>query len=366
MFYAHSCPANLQDMWRKYVIKYDLKADIHSMAKPIDENNVRHYDLVIIDESHNFRNSEGKRYQNIKRLINLQGCKVLMLTATPYNMDFSDLGNQLRLFLKDDTDLGIQPEAYIRSLGGEREFSKRHDEDYIRSIKAFGRSCEADDWKELMRLFLIRRTRTFIKDNYAKQDERGKYLEFRDGTKSYFPERLPKSIPFPSKKGDQFESLYSEEVMDNMAQLRLPRYGLTRYISDKLPELTERENEIIQNLSRAGQRMMGFCRTNFFKRLDSSGISYLISLYRHILRNSIYIYAIENKLPLPIGDESSFSDELLDDEDIENEIFECNNVQLVTKPEDSHFTFSSTAEDYLSVAKNYIILLLLTQEMSDG
>ncbi len=347
------CPANLQDMWRKYVIKYDLKADIHSMAKPIDENNVRHYDLVIIDESHNFRNSEGKRYQNIKRLINLQGCKVLMLTATPYNMDFSDLGNQLRLFLKDDTDLGIQPEAYIRSLGGEREFSKRHDEDYIRSIKAFGRSCEADDWKELMRLFLIRRTRTFIKDNYAKQDERGKYLEFRDGTKSYFPERLPKSIPFPSKKGDQFESLYSEEVMDNMAQLRLPRYGLTRYISDKLPELTERENEIIQNLSRAGQRMMGFCRTNFFKRLDSSGISYLISLYRHILRNSIYIYAIQNKLPLPIGDESSFLDELLDDEDIENEIFECNNVQLVTKPEDSHFTFSSTAEDYLSVAKNY-------------
>jgi len=347
------CPANLQTMWKKYVIEYDLKADIHSLSKPIDETNVRHYDLVIIDESHNLRNSEGKRYQNIKRLINLQNCKVLMLTATPYNMDFSDLGNQLRLFLKEDTDLGIQPENYIRSLGGEREFSKQHDEDYIRSIKAFCRSNEPDDWKELMRLFLIRRTRTFIKENYAKHDERGKYLEFKDGTKSYFPERQPKSITFPTEKGDQFESLYSEEVMDKMAELRLPRYGLIHYISDKLPELPERDKEIIENLSRAGQRMMGFCRTNFFKRLDSSGISYLISLYRHVLRNAIYIYALENKLPLPIGDESNFTDELLEDEDIENEIFESNNVQLVKKPDDAQFTFSTSPEDYLSVARDY-------------
>lgn len=347
------CPANLQDMWKKYVVKYDMKADVHSISKPIDENNVRHYDLVIIDESHNLRNSEGKRYQNIKRLISLQSCKVLMLTATPYNMDFSDLSNQLRLFLKDDTDLGIQPETYIRSLGGEREFAKQHDDDYIRSIKAFSRSNEPDDWKELMRLFLIRRTRTFIKENYALQDDQGKYLKFSDGTKSYFPERQPKSISFSTQKGDQFESLYCEDVMDKMGELRLPRYGLINYISDKVSDISEREKEIIQNLSRAGQRMMGFCRTNFFKRLDSSGISYLISLYRHILRNAIYIYAIENKLPLPIGDESNFTDELLEDEDIENEIFESNHVQLVKKPEDSHFNFSSNPEEYLAVAKNY-------------
>lgn len=347
------CPANLQEMWKKYVIKYDLKADIHSISKPIDENNVRHYDLIIIDESHNLRNSQGKRYQNIKRLISLQGCKVLMLTATPYNMDFTDLGNQLKLFLKDDTDLGIQPEQYIRNIGGEREFSMHH-EDYIRSIKAFERSDEPDDWRELMRLFLIRRTRTFIKENYSKQDENNKkYLEFRDGSRSYFPERLPKSISFPTVKGDQFENLYSEEVMDKMGELKLPRYGLIHYLSDKLPELTESENTVVENLSRAGQRMMGFCRTNFFKRLDSSGISYLISLYRHVLRNAIYIYAIENKLPLPIGDESSFTDELLEDEDIENEIFEINNIQLVRKLDETQFSFSSLPEDYLSVAKKY-------------
>lgn len=349
------CPANLQTMWSKYVVKYDLKADIHSISKAIDVNNIRHYDLIIIDESHNLRNSEGKRYQNIKQLISLQNCKILMLTATPYNMDFTDLGNQLKLFLKDDADLGIQPEQYIRNIGGEREFSKKH-EDYIRSIKAFERSSEPDDWRELMRLFLIRRTRTFIKESYAQTDttNKRKYLQFKDGTKSYFPERLPKSISFKMQKGDQFACLYSDEVMDKMSLLKLPRYGLTKFISDKLPnDLSSIDNEIISNLSRAGQRMMGFCRTNFFKRLDSSGVSYLISLYRHILRNTIYIYAIENKLPLPIGDETYFTDNLLEDEDIENEMFEDNNINLVKKLDDTNFSFSSSLEDYLSKAKHY-------------
>ncbi len=46
---------------------------------------------------------------------------------------------------------------------------------------------------------------------------------------------------------------------------------------------------------------MGFCRTNLFKRLESSGHSFLLSVERHLLRNFIYIHAIENEKPLPIG-----------------------------------------------------------------
>ena len=89
MTYASStliiCPANLQDMWDKYRKRYDLKADIMSIAKPIDIDNARYYRLIIVDESHNLRNEQGKRYQNIKALIERQDCKVLLLTATPYN-----------------------------------------------------------------------------------------------------------------------------------------------------------------------------------------------------------------------------------------------------------------------------------------
>jgi hypothetical protein len=46
---------------------------------------------------------------------------------------------------------------------------------------------------------------------------------------------------------------------------------------------------------------MGFCRTNLFKRLESSGFSFLQSIDRHILRNQIYLYAIENGLRLAVG-----------------------------------------------------------------
>jgi hypothetical protein len=48
-------------------------------------------------------------------------------------------------------------------------------------------------------------------------------------------------------------------------------------------------------------RLKGFCRTNLFKRLESSGHTFILSLERHILRNFIYLHAIENDLPLPIG-----------------------------------------------------------------
>lgn len=88
------------------------------MAKPIDVDNARYYRLIIIDESHNLRNgAKGSRYRNIKQLIDRQDSNVLLLTATPYNKDFSDLANQLRLFIDEDQDLGMRPEAYIKPVG---------------------------------------------------------------------------------------------------------------------------------------------------------------------------------------------------------------------------------------------------------
>jgi superfamily II DNA or RNA helicase len=138
-----------------------------------------------------------------------------------------------------------------------------------------------------------------------------------------------------------------------MAQLRLPRYGLSRFLKDDLTSISASDQEIIANLSRAGQRMMGFCRTNFFKRMDSSGLSFLISLYRHILRNTVFIYAIDNQLSLPIGVESDFSDELLDDEDIENQMFDENQIQLIKIKDKSQFFFSSSLDDYQSMAEKY-------------
>ena len=311
MTYASStliiCPANLQEMWHKYVRKYDLKADVMSMAKPIDVDNARYYRLIIVDESHNLRNPQGRRYHNIKDLIQKQDSKVLLLTATPYNKDFTDLGAQLRLFLGEDLDLGIRPEEYIRAVGGERAFMQKHSEIPIRSIAAFEQSTSTEDWSELMKLFLVRRTRTFIKNNFAKLDEENgrRYLQFPDGTKSYFPDRIPRSIKFPTVEGDQFSRLYSEGMIALMEELQLPRYGLNKYLSEaQTAEAPLQDKQVFENLSRAGARMMGFCKSTFFKRMDSSGFAFLMTLYRHIVRNAVFIYAIENKLDLPIGDEN--------------------------------------------------------------
>ncbi|MDY0155017.1 MAG: SNF2-related protein, partial [Prevotella sp.] len=328
MTYASStliiCPANLQEMWQRYVKKYDLKADIMSMSRPIDVDSARYYRLIIVDESHNLRNG-GKRYQNIKGLIEHQDCKVLLLTATPYNKDFSDLSNQLRLFLSDDQDLGIRPEEYIRSLGGERQFLQQHSDVFIRSVRAFEKSPFVEDWNELMKLFLVRRTRSFIKQYFSKEDPTNgrRYLEFPDKTRSYFPERKPCAIKFKTEEGDQYSRLYSSNMIAQMEELNLPRYGLSKFINEeKIQNAPRHEQQMIENLSRAGQRMMGFCKSTFFKRIDSSGFSFLLTIYRHILRNCVFIYAIDNKLPLPIGDENTLPEDYCEDADTSAGIFD--------------------------------------------
>lgn len=319
------CPANLQEMWKKYARKYDLKVDIMSMAKPIDVDNARYYRLIIIDESHNLRNgAKGTRYKNIKALIDRQDSNVLLLTATPYNKHFSDLANQLKLFISDDQDLGVRPEAYIRTLGGERQFMQAHSETFIRSVSAFEKSPCVEDWNELMKLFLVRRTRTFIKENYAKVDEDNgrRYLVFPDGTRSYFPDRIPKALKFTTEDYDQFSRLYSSEMIEMMEALKLPRYGLTAFINEeKAADASTLEKQIMENLSRAGTQQMGFCKSTFFKRIDSSGFSFLLTLSRHILRNMVFIYALDNKLRLPIGDENQLPDDFIDDEDTNGSLF---------------------------------------------
>ena len=348
------CPANLQDMWAKYRKQYDMKADIMSMAKPIDVDNARYYKLIIVDESHNLRNSQGMRYRNIRDLIQKQDCKVLLLTATPYNKQYKDLSSQLRLFIDDDTDLGIRPEAYIREIGGERKFAEKH-EDFIRSIKAFERSECQEDWQELMKLFLIRRTRTFIKDNYAKTDPTNgrKYLEFKDGHKSYFPDRVPKAVKFKTADGDQYSRLYSEQMIGLMESLNLPRYGLIHYLDEKKAEdASKYEKNLIENLSRAGARMMGFCKSTFFKRIDSSGFSFLITLFRHILRNAVYLYAIDNKLKLPVSDENTFPEDFIDDADI-NDVFTNDDEHEEYSSGDNLITVPNDMQVYMDKAKEY-------------
>ena len=347
------CPKNLVDMWEEYVHKYQLRAKVISQSRVQRVlPNLRRYRIVIIDESHNLRNDQGSRYRAIKSYLEENESKVILLSATPYNKSFVDLSNQLRLFVADDKDIGISPERYIESIGGLVQFGAAHTETFIRSIKAFERSNFADDWRELMRLYMVRRTRSFIKENYAepKEGPGRKYLTFADGSRSYFPDRIPKKVEYPfdpDDPRDQYAKLYSTTVVELIDSLELPRYGLWHFL-DQQPKInpTNSEATVTANLSRAGKRLMGFCRTNLFKRLESSGFSFLLSLSRHILRNFVFIYALQNRLPVPIGKNISQNlDGFLEDSDTDADTNEDNYLKLLLD-EENYFKQAEKVYDF--------------------
>ena len=301
------CPKNLVPMWAQYNETWDLGAKIipFSMAHKEFPLLPARYKLIVIDESHTLRNPEGQRYKAIADYVHAFGekeCKVVLLSATPYNKSYLDLSAQLRLFVPDDRDLGVRPDVYLRA-GGEDELLRAQVQP--RTLRAFEFSSHADDWRELMRRFMVRRTRSFIKQHYATFDPARNryYLELADTTRFFFPDRVPRTVSVVTTDADDpYRKLYDTPVVEAIGNLTLPRYGLANYLKRNAPQMASpTEIPLLSNLSRAGKRLMGFCRTNLFKRLESGGAVFLQSLDRHILRNAIVLHAITTGLPIPIG-----------------------------------------------------------------
>jgi len=346
------CPKNLVGMWEDHAHRYRLIAKVVSVTQAQNSlPDLRRYRVVIIDESHNLRNREGRRWAAVRDYLARNASKCILLSATPYNKAYLDLANQLRLFLEPEDVVGIRPEEYLRRDCDSRpdEFTRRH-QCAVNCLSAFEKSGHADDWRELMRLFMVRRTRSFVERNYAFTEcpacatvllptqkqcpkcERAKakadrrFLILEGGSRFHFPERQPKTLKFrirDNDPNDQYARLYSDKVVDTVRILHLPRYGLANYLKptpDKPP--TQEEAEVMTNLSRAGKRLIGFCRTNLFKRLESSGHAFLLSVRRHIVRNYIFLHALENGLPLPVGtQDSSLFDTRAEDHDSDSALF---------------------------------------------
>ncbi len=292
------CPKNLEKMWRAYLDKYELPGRVvpYSLAAR-DLPNMRRYRFVIVDESHTLRNSTRQDYQALHDYIRRNDSKVLLLTATPYNIRFGDVANQIGLYVDDDDDLGLQP---LAAIAKNPSLMDKVD-GKVTSLGAFRRSDEPDDWKRLMSDHLVRRTRGFVKANYSLIDEHGReYLTFADGSRFYFPTRKPKPIEHDFGKKDPARLMASDKTLDTISVLLLPRYGLGDYVSpDAKP--TAGEQKVIEKIQRASGHLSGFVRTGLYKRLSSCGHSYTLSLQRHLARNELWVYAIDNDLPLPVG-----------------------------------------------------------------
>jgi superfamily II DNA or RNA helicase len=300
------CPPRLTKMWEDYRERFRLRGKVLSSGKIAEAlPDLRRYRVVLVDESHNLRSRDGVRYRALLDYVQRNDCRVVLLSATPYNAAYSDLSTQLRLFVPEDKNLGVRPERLLRELG-ETEFARQH-QCSPQSLAAFEKSPYADDWRELMRLYLVRRTRSFIKTHYASFDEaRGRhYLTLPNGSRSYFPSRTPKTAKFScstNSPSDLYGRLMAPEVFDAVSGLHLPRYGLGNYVISSTPHaMSPGDAQILGDLSRAGRRLIGFYKTHLLKRLESSGAAFLLSIHRHILRNGVFLYALENGLDIPIG-----------------------------------------------------------------
>lgn len=323
------CPPKIAPMWEGYLEKYEINGRVLSLGKVVDtlgRPDAPRYRLLVIDECHNLRNREGRRYRVIRDYIERNDSRALLVSATPYNKQFTDLSNQLRLFVNEDQDLHVRPERFFQAWVA----AGKTDADFIarfqtstRSLRAFDQSAFPEDWRDLMRLFLVRRTRQFIIKNYAKFDEvRQRYFVLLNGKPEYFPIREPKLVPFSLHEDDptdQYARLFHDDVVKVIEHLALPRYGMAQFlVKDADCRAQQDQRLILDNLNRAGRRLIGFCRTNLFKRLESSGYSFLRSIDRHIIRNLVTLHAIKNSLPIPIGtQDAAMLDTAISDEDEE-------------------------------------------------
>ena len=248
------------------------------------------FDLVVIDESHNFRNrSEGKpddtgfirktRYQKLLEDVIGSGVhtKVLLLSATPVNNSLSDLTNQLRLITAGDetrfaTDLGI-PHFGNTLKAAQGEFTKWAKQPTIQRDSRELLSRLDSSFFKLLDELTIARSRQHIRTFYAKEMIRLGGFPERAKPDSRFVEHIDIARQFPT-----YEALYEQ-----ISAFRLAVYNPSRFVRE---EHKARYEHRIGNFTQEGREhfLLGMMRVGFLKRLESSVHSFAVTLERTLAK----------------------------------------------------------------------------------
>lgn len=342
------CPKKLCENWMTYrgnlinnpLAKDRLRYDVlyHTdlsrdsgntvIGLPIDRINWGNYDLVVIDESHNFRNGNGtnsrggekeNRYMRLMSRIIKPGVKtkVLMLSATPVNNRFYDLRNQLALAYEGDPSefnekLNIKSDIdtiFRQAQGVYNAWCKLPEEERTTTNLL---SRLDFDFFEVLDSVTIARSRKHIQQFYDVADI---------GT---FPERL-KPISLCPKLTDLKNAINYKEVYECLSKLRLTIYTPTIYIhASKLHKyLDEKETENFRKGREIGiQRLMSI---NLLKRMESSVHSFLLTvrrIYDYLYDTSQTIEAFMSGGPGALDEMRDLSGAVADfDEDDQNTDF---------------------------------------------
>ncbi len=297
------CPKKLAENWNTYKDNYvnnpiaedRLNYDVlfhtdlsrtrgFSNGLDLERLNWGNYDLIVIDESHNFRNGAGthantqeNRYMKLMNKVIKAGVKtkVLMLSATPVNNRFVDLKNQLAIAYEGDSE----------SMNNKLETSKTIEEIFKQAQRAFNDWSKLDpesrttdallctldfDFFELLDGVTIARSRKHI-EKYYDTSEIGK-----------FPERK-KPVSLRPKLTDLDTAISYNQIYEQLMQLSLCIYTPSNYIfSSKIQKYIDLTHNKGENLTQSGReegirRLMSI---NLLKRLESSVNSFQLTLQR--------------------------------------------------------------------------------------
>lgn len=296
------CPKKLADNWLNYNrnlkinifardrFNYDVlchtdlsRTSGESFGTPLNRINWGNYDLVVIDESHNFRNNDAfkdkeTRYQKLMNQVIKQGVKtkVLMLSATPVNNRFNDLRNQLALAYEGDSEnltkklrTGKTVEKiFSNAQASFNAWAKLPPE--ARTARAILETLEFDFF-ELLDSVTIARSRKHIQTFYDTKDI------------GPFPERL-KPLSFHSPLTQRTDVMSFNEIFEQLSLLKLAVYAPISYIlPSRLKKYEEMYDTQVAGRGKLKQvdrekSLQALMTTNLLKRLESSIQSFRLTL----------------------------------------------------------------------------------------
>ena len=333
------------DKFRYDVLHHtDLSRDTGTVnGLHLDALNWGAYDLVVIDESHNFRNNKlatqrpgdavdrKSRYQRLMEDIISAGVrtKVLLLSATPVNNQLADLRNQISFIAGGDVARdSVADAAFAEKLGipSVRDTSRQAQTQFTNwARRPPGQRKTRDliaaiggDFFKLLDGLSIARSRSQVATYYASE------MKVLGG----FPRRPPpKSVHAPIDLEERFLSF--EQLDAEIDGLRLALYHPTSFLRDDLPAGVRAayESKILGGFTQEGREriLIAMMKVNLLKRLESSVDSFRLTLQRTIQKIDILeerIVAFEKHLDdNPEIDYDSITPDQFEDPDFEEEDF---------------------------------------------
>jgi len=248
------CPAQLRDLvWRPKLDEYGIKADILSMEEvsraDFDWRTYNEVDLVLVDESHNFRNPSTGRHRNLMKLLatGRRDKRLVLMSATPINNTVWDLYHQISLITRGE-------DAYYRDYG-------------VRNLVGFFRAIDRGEAElfDLLEEVAVRRSRHDIR----RRQEMGEVITLPGYGEIRFPRRELEAVHYDLTS--TYDGFYAE-VAAAIEALTLVSYNVEQYRleKDKLSEQVEVRNNAL----------IGIIKTTFLKRLESSLAAFETSVRR--------------------------------------------------------------------------------------